>query len=151
VAPIEKEDSLMMTVSDERDRAAHERILADAIVDVATELRLADPTEFILMIRGDQAANITDLVNSSSELFFKGGALRYALAAGCELRWESTPIVCLDMEFRHESVTVFFRLTIGRARAAVEVIELLFEGEAPLGGPDERERFAAAIAHARLM
>ena len=78
----------MRTVQGAVDYSAHERILADAIVDVATELRLADPTEFVLMIRGEQAANIADLVNSSSELFFKSGSLRYALAAGCDLRWE---------------------------------------------------------------
>jgi hypothetical protein len=131
-------------------RAAHERILADAMVDVATELRLADPTEFILMIRGDQAANIADLVNSSSELFFTSGALKYALSAGCELRWESTPTVRLDMEFRHEAVTVFFRLTIGRKRAAVEVIDVLFEDEQTHGGAEELERLSTAIERARL-
>ena len=77
-------------------------MLADAIVDVATELRLADPTEFILLVRGEQEANIADLVNSSSELFFKKGALRYALSADCALGWGSTPSVSLDMEFRHD-------------------------------------------------
>ncbi len=132
------------------DHAAHERILADAMVDVATELRLADPAEFILMIRGDKPANIADLVNSSSELFFTSGALKYALSASCELRWESTPTVRLDMELRHETVTVFFRLTIGRERAGVEVIDVLFDGEGPRGSAAELERLAAAIAAARL-
>ena len=61
--------------------AEHERVLADAVVGVATELRLSDPTEFILLVHGQQEANISDLVNSSSELFFKKGALRYALSA----------------------------------------------------------------------
>ena len=95
------------------DHSLNERVLADAMVDVATELRLADPTEFALMIRGDQEANIADLVNSSSELFFKTGSLKYGLAARFDLGWELTPIVRLDMEFRHEAVTVFFRLMIG--------------------------------------
>ena len=90
----------MRTVHSAVDYSAYERVLADAIVEVATELRLADPIEFVLMIRGEQAANIADLVNSSSELFFKSGSLKYALAAGCELRWDSTPTVRLDMEFR---------------------------------------------------
>ena len=61
------------------DRCLHERMLADAMVDVATELRLADPLEFLMMIRGDQDANIADLVNSSSELFFR--AARCATAS----------------------------------------------------------------------
>jgi hypothetical protein len=140
----------MHTAHSELDRSAHERLLADAMVDVATELRLADPIEFILMIRGDQAANIADLVNSSSELFFKSGALKYALVAGCDLRWESTPTIRLDMEFRHDAITVFFRLTIGRTRAAVEVIDVFCEGGEMRGGLAESERLCAAIQDARL-
>lgn len=129
--------------------SVHERILADAMVEVATELRLADPIDFVLMIRGDQAANIADLVNSSSELFFKSGALRYALSAGCEVGWETTPKVRLDMEFHHAAVTVFFRLTIGRARAGVEVLDVIFDDGA-LDAAIEGERLSAAIADARL-
>ena len=132
------------------DHSAQERIIADAIVDVATELRLADPIEFLAMIRAEHAANIADLVNSSSELFFKSGALRYALAAGCEMGWETTPKVCLDMEFRHSAVTVFFRLTIGRARAGVEVLDIFFDDGSELTGLETNDRLARAIADARL-
>ena len=132
------------------DYSAHERILADAMVDVATELRLADPGEFISMIRSDHAANLADLVNSSSELFFKSGCLKYALSAGCDLRWNSTPTVALDMEFRTRAVTVFFRLTIGRARAGVEVLDVMFEEEASSAPRDRQARLSAAIADARL-
>ena len=146
----EKEYELMTMQHHPVDRSAHERILADAMVDVATELRLADLTELFLMIRGDQAANIADLINSSSELFFKTGSLKYALSAGCELRWESAPTVQLDLEFRHATVTVFFRLTIGRERAAVEVLDVFFEGDDYLGTVGERERLCAAISDARL-
>ena len=83
------------------------------MVDVASELRLIDPSELILMIRGEQAANIADLVNSSGELFFRGGALRYALSAGCDVQWDTTPIIRLDMEFHYAAVSAFFKLTIG--------------------------------------
>jgi hypothetical protein len=132
----------------EIDLAEHERVLADAIVDVATELRLSDPTEFIMLVRGEQAANISDLVNSSSELFFKKGALRYGLCADCALGWGSTPSVSLDMEFRQNGVTAFFRLTIGGLRASVEVLEVLIDDEASCG--DKAERLRAAVAAARL-
>jgi hypothetical protein len=131
----------------ETNLAEHERALADAIVDVATELRLTDPTEFILLVRGEQAANISDLVNSSSELFFRKGALRYGLSADWALGWGSTPSVSLDMEFRHHQVTAFFRLVIGGQRAAVEVVEVLFDDE---DGPHGAERLREAIAAARL-
>jgi hypothetical protein len=54
------------------------------------------------------------------------------------------------MEFRHATVTVFFRLTIGRARAAVEVLDVFFEGDEYLGPVGESERLGAAISDARL-
>jgi hypothetical protein len=133
----------------ETDLAEHERALADAIVGVATELRLADPTEFILLVRGEQAANISDLVNSSSELFFKKGALRYGLSADCVLGWGTPPSVSLDMEFRHGSVTAFFRLILGGQRAAVEVVEVLLDDER-LDEQRSVERLRGAIAAARL-
>jgi hypothetical protein len=132
----------------EIDLAEHERVLADAIVEVATELRLSDPTEFIMLVRGEQAANISDLVNSSSELFFKKGALRYGLCADCALGWGSTPSVSLDMEFRYDRVTAFFRLTIGGLRASVEVLEVLVDDETSSG--ETAERLRVAIAAARL-
>lgn len=132
------------------DHNIHERMLADAMVDVATELRLADPLEFMIMIRGNQEANITDLVNSSSELFFKSGALRYGLASSCDLRWESTPSVRLDMEFRYGLVTVFFRLTIGRAHAGVEIIEVMIDAANDIDAQATAARLARAIQEARL-
>lgn len=130
-------------------RLVHEEMIANAMVDVATELRLADPSELILMIRNEQAANLADLVNSSSELFFKSGTLRYALSAECEVHWDSTPIIRLDMEFRHAAVCAFFSLMIGRKRAAIDVVEILFDDDT-LDGEAKDERLSAAIAGARL-
>ena len=99
-----------MTQIDELSETRRRRseTIGAAMVDVASELRLTDPSELILMIRGEQAANIADLVNSSGELFFRGGALRYALSAGCDVQWDSTPTVRLDMEFHYEAVSAFF-------------------------------------------
>ena len=129
------------------DLAEHEKALADAMIDVATELRLSDPLEFILLVRGEQEANISDLVNSSSELFFRKGALRYGLSSDCALGWGSTPSVSLDMEFRYDLVTAFFRLIIGASRAAVEALSVLQDDEL---GPCAAERLRAAISAARL-
>lgn len=130
-------------------RLMHEKMIADAMVDVATELRLADPSELILMIRNEQAANIADLVNSSTELFFKTGTLRYALSAECEVQWDSTPIIRLDMEFRYAAVCAFFSLMIGRKRAAIDVADILFDDET-LDGAGKDKRLSEAIAGARL-
>ncbi len=132
-----------------RARLDQERIIGDALVDVARELRLTDVAELIALIRNDQAANLADLVNSSTELFFESGTLRYALSASFEAPWDATPEVALDMEFRHAKVSAFFRLTIGRRRAGVEVLDVLFDED----GLDERakvERLTAAFASARV-
>jgi len=128
--------------------SVQEETIANAMIDVATELRLTDAGELVAMIRGDQAANIADLVNSSTELFFQSGTLRYALAAGCCVQWDATPVIRLDMEFRHAQVCAFFRLVIGRTRAAVELVEILFE-ESGLDRDAQQHRLTAAIADAR--
>ncbi len=130
-------------------RLDRERIIAEALIDVASELRLTDVAELITLIRNDQDANLADLVNSSTELFFKGGTLRYALSAHYVAPWDATPVVSLDMEFRHERVSAFFRLTIGEKRAKIEVTDILFDED----GLDERakvERLTAAFASARV-
>jgi hypothetical protein len=126
-----------------------EQIIADALVGVASELRLTDAAELISMIRNDQAANIADLVNSSTELFFKSGTLRYALSASFKAPWDATPAVEIDMEFRHATVCAFFRLKIGQRRAGVEIIDILFD-EQGLDDFAKAERLCAALKTARL-
>ncbi len=133
----------------QRGALERERIIADALVDVASELRLTDAAELILMIRNDHAANIADLVNSSTELFYKTGTLRYALSASFKAPWDATPVVAIDMEFRHGMVSAFFRLTIGQRRAAVEIIDILFD-ERGLDDRTKAERLLAAFRSARV-
>ena len=129
---------------------SRERIIAGALVDVASELRLTDAAELVALIHNDHAANIADLVNSSTELFFKSGTLRYALSASVKTPWDGTPVVALDMEFRHAGVSAFFRLTIGQRHAGVEIMDILFDEQ----GLTERAkvgRLAEALASARLV
>lgn len=138
-----------------------EKIIAENIVDVATELRLADVSDLMHFIRCDQTANIEDIVNSSTELYFKNGTLKYALAAGCSVRWDASPTILLDMEFRHAAVSVFFRLVLSQSRAAVQIIDIFFDeigldrgamidklinavGDAKL--PDQRANWRASAA-----
>ncbi len=130
-------------------RLDRERIIADALIDVASELRLTDVAELINLICNDQEANIADLVNSSTELFYRSGALRYALSASFKAPWDAPPEVALDMEFHHERVSAFFRLTIGQRRAAIEIADVLFD-EHGLDERTEAERLVAAFASARV-
>jgi hypothetical protein len=126
-----------------------EKIIAEAIVDVATELRLADVSDLMLFIRSDQTANIEDLVNSSTELYFRNGTLKYALVAGCSVRWDALPTIMLDMEFRNAAVSVFFRLVLSQSRAAVEIIDIFFD-EQGLAQEAKIDRLIAAVADAKL-
>jgi hypothetical protein len=134
---------------EQRRLPGREQIIADALIDVASELRLTDAAELMSMIRNEHAANIADLVNSSTELFFKGGTLRYALSASFRAPWDATPIVEIDMEFRHAAVCAFFRLKIGQRRAGVEIIDILFE-EPGLDDFAKTQRLSAALQSARL-
>ena len=131
------------------DFRSFEKIIAEGIVDVATEIRLADVSDLMLFIRCDQSANIEDIVNSSTELYFKNGTLKYALAAGCSVRWDTSPTILLDMEFRHAAVSVFFRLVLSQSRAAVEIIDIFFD-ETGLAEDDKTQRLIEAVADARL-
>jgi hypothetical protein len=126
-----------------------EKIIAEGIVDVATELRLADVSDLMLFIRCEQTANIEDLVNSSTELYFRNGTLKYALVAGCSVRWDSSPTILLDMEFRDAGVSVFFRLVLSQSRAAVEIIDIFFD-EKGLDPEDKTQRLIEAVANAKL-
>jgi len=128
---------------------AHEQIIAAALVDVASELRLTDAAALMSMILNDHDANIADLVNSSTELFFKSGTLRYALSARFRAPWDATPVVEIDLEFRHDSVCAFFRLKIGQHRAGVEIIDILFD-EQGLDELAKAERLSAALDSARV-
>ena len=126
-----------------------ERIIANALIDVASELRLTDAAELVAMIRNDHAANLADLVNSSTELFFKSGTLRYALSASVTAPWDGTPVVSLDMEFHYAMVSAFFRLTMGQRQAGIEILDILFD-EKGLTDRAKAQRLVAALQGARL-
>ena len=133
----------------QRRPLVREQIIADALVGFASELRLTDAAELMSMIQNDHAANLADLVNSSTELFFKSGTLRYALSASFKAPWDATPTVEIDMEFRHAAVCAFFRLTIGQRRAGVEIQDILFEQQG-LNDLAKAERLFEAFEAARL-
>ncbi|HEY4848868.1 MAG TPA: hypothetical protein VIH87_14060 [Methylocella sp.] len=116
---------------------------------VAAELRLVDVADYIAYIRDQKFANIQDIVNSSVELFFKPGTLSFGWAAEFELDWNSLPVITLDMEFRHRSVWLVFKLIL-RALQTNVTVEYLSLGKT---SGDPRQDMAAlieTIADARL-
>jgi hypothetical protein len=132
---------------------ACEKILAESLADVATELRLVNVIDLIGYVQGQHCANLEDLINSSAELYFRHGALRYAWSADLEVVWDSSPTISLNMEFCWSGVTAFFNLCLYAARAGVDLQHLTFDGALDESCPDAAERlnrFSRALADSRL-
>ena len=106
-----------------------EQALAESVADVATELRLVNVIDLIGYVHAERCAILEDLVNSSAELAFKHGALRYALSSDLEVLWETLPKITLDLEFCWLGVTTFFRLCLNAERAGVDIQHICFDGK----------------------
>jgi hypothetical protein len=130
-------------------RLEREKALADGLRDVAAELRLIDATDLVAFLRTGQFGNIANLVNSSTELYFKPGTLAFGLSGDVELKWGETPAVALDMEFNHQGVTVYFRLLLQALQAGVDITYITFADNS--SNPEANTaRLIDAISAARL-
>jgi hypothetical protein len=126
-----------------------EKALATVAKELAAELRLTDVIDLITFIRTENHPNISDLVNSSAELYLKPGTLSYGWAAEVDMRWTGTPIVKLDLEFQHREVTAFFKLILEPRQAGVELSHVEFEAPSRIPS-DNTMRLIEAVADARL-
>ena len=138
-----------MNVVDPNVLRERESLLANAVRPVAGELRLIDVAELISTIWAQKYANLQDLVNSSSELYFRPGTLSFGWGAEARVGWAVPPAVSLDMEFQNRGVTVFFRLGLEGARASIAIRQLTCD--APGGDfVEETRRLVNAIGEALL-
>ena len=127
-----------------------EKALADGMRDVASELRLIDPADFIAYIRTEQFGNLRNLVNSSTEMFFKPGTITFGLSGEVDLPWGCAPCTSLDMEFHHLNASAYFRLVLRSLQAGIEINYVSFEGGSD--DPDKNTaRLIEAIEDARLV
>jgi hypothetical protein len=127
-----------------------EKALADGLMDVACELRMVEPADFITFIKTEQFGNLRTLVNSSTEMFFKPGTICFGLSGEIDLGWGRSPCISLDMEFHHMGVSAYFRLVLWSIQAGVEINYVSFKNSSP--EPDENTlRLVNAIADARLV
>jgi hypothetical protein len=126
-----------------------EMALADGLRDVAAELRLIDAADLVAFIRTEQFANIANLVNSSTELYYRRGTLSFGRSGDIDLKWGGAPVISLDMEFHHQQVSVYFRLRLEALQAGVEIDYISFDtGSADADA--NTQALIAAIAGARL-
>lgn len=122
--------------------SAREIIVASAIREVVSELRMVDVVDYVAFIRLEQHANIADIVDSAAELYFMPGTLSFGLGGDVALGWSGEPTVSLDLQLRPKGATVYFSLTMSALRASVDVNYVAFDEASP--DPAENTRFLAA-------
>ncbi|UVF20283.1 hypothetical protein HPT29_003795 [Microvirga terrae] len=109
------------------DMQAFEEVLACNIKDVIADFCLTD-AEIIRFYADNQLhGNMDEMVTSSAELYFKGETLSYGYVAHVSAEREDAKHVVLDMEFVHDSVTVFFKIIFGNYDIGVQISEVLLD------------------------
>jgi len=125
-------------------------VVAEAIREVVSELRLVDIADYIAFIRLEHFGNISDLVDSAAELYLMPGTLKLGHGGEAHVAWTGEPRIVLDLELRPRGVTVYFSLTLTADNAAVEVNYVAFD--TPLADPQENTLLLEqALRAARIM
>ncbi len=126
-----------------------ERILADAICPVVSELRLLDAADLIALLRFERHGSLADLVSSAAELYFHPGTIKFGIGGDYRLDWDQEPEVSLDLEIRPRGVAIYAKLTLGKNLAGIEINHIAFQN--PSESPDENTRFmTASLAESRF-
>lgn len=107
--------------------AEREKIVADAICTVASELRLIDVADLISMLRFERHADLADLVSSAAEMFFLPDTVKLGIGGDYFLDWGGQPRVVLDLELRPRGVTIYARLSLEEECGGVEINHIAFD------------------------
>ncbi|OLP58198.1 hypothetical protein BJF93_06125 [Xaviernesmea oryzae] len=118
-----------------------EKIVADAIRPVATELRLIDAADFIALLRFESHASLADLVSSAAELYFQPGTVNFGIGGNYRLDWGNSPEILLDLELKPDGVTVYAQLQLAKDKAGIEISHIAFNR--PSEDPNENTAFLA--------
>ena len=119
--------------------AEREKIVAEAICPVATELRLLDAADLVSLLRFECYGNLADLVSSAAELYFLPGTVNFGAGGDYRLGWDTEPEVTLYMELRPQGVTIYARLMLQKDKAGVEVTHVAFNE--PAADPADNTAF----------
>ncbi len=119
-----------------------EKIVADALLPVASELRLIDAGDLIAMLKFECYGDLNDLVTSAAELYFQPGTVRLGIGGDYELEWDDRPRVVLDLELRPEGATIYTRLTLEDTTGSVEIHHIAFAS--PEAEPETNTRLLEA-------
>jgi hypothetical protein len=122
-----------------------EKILAQAINPVATELRLLDAGDLISLLRLERYGSIADLVSSAAELYFHPGTVNFGSGGEYRLEWDGPPQVVLDLEIKPRGVSVYARLMLSDWMAGIEIDHITFQD--PSQDPFENTAFLSRSLH----
>ena len=106
--------------------AEREKIVAEALSPVATELRMIDAADLVSLLRYERWGNISDLVTSAAELYFLPGTVRLGAGGEYRLDWDSKPEILLDLELKPDGVTIYAKLSLADVQAGVEINHIAF-------------------------
>ncbi|MDF1608843.1 hypothetical protein PZ897_11710 [Hoeflea sp. YIM 152468] len=107
--------------------AEQERIVADAIWTVASELRLIDVADLISMLRFERYADLADLVASAAEMYFLPGTIKLGIGGDFCLDWGGPPRVTLDLVIRPKNVTIYARLMLEQDCGGIDINHIAFD------------------------
>lgn len=122
-----------------------EKILAQAISPVATELRLLDAGDLISLLRLECYGSIADLVSSAAELFFHPGTVSFGSGGEYKLEWDGQPEVILDLEIKPRGISIYAKLTLADKLAGIEIDHISFQD--PSDDPEENTRLLTRSLH----
>lgn len=118
-----------------------EKLVAEFISPVASELRLLDATDLISFLRFDFLGNIADLVSSAAELYFHPGTVTFGAGGDYKFDWGELPVVSLDLEIKPRDITIYAKLTLSHDKAGLEINHISFHN--PADEPNENTAFLA--------
>lgn len=118
---------------------AREKIVAQALGPVATELRLLDAGDLISLVRFECYSSLADLVSSAAELYFHPGTVSFGAGGEYRLEWGGPPEITLDLEIRPRDITIYVRLTLTDQQASIEIDHISFQD--PSENPDDNTAF----------
>ncbi len=129
--------------------SAREIIVAKAIQEVVSELRMVDVADYVAFLRLEQHGNLADIVESAAELYFMPGTLCFGHGGTVNLGWSGEPVITLDLQLKPGGATVYFSLCLTALKASVEVNYVAFDESSE--DPAQNTRFlATALEGSRI-
>ncbi|MBL0370665.1 hypothetical protein JJB09_01365 [Rhizobium sp. KVB221] len=127
-----------------------EKLVAEALRPVATELRLIDAADLVSLVRYERWGNLSDLVSSAAELYFLPGTVKFGIGGDYNLDWNRLPEILLDLEIKPAGVTIYAKLSLTDELAGLEISHIAFHS--PSLDADENTAFLArSLLEARFV